>query len=83
MGGSECAMISEWIICVRWRDHMMGTMGGMNYEFVMLHQQMAKNNSKSFLPHLLLFSNYLPSSPSIRHKDSTSGALLSFSFCGG
>ena len=63
MNGSECAVLSEWIICVSLRDHMMGTMGGVEYEFEILHQQMAKKEFKitpptsfAFLKLLALFS---------------------------
>lgn len=50
MGGSECAMLSKWIICVSESGHVMGTMGGMDYEFVMFHRQMENKEFKTTPP---------------------------------
>ena len=54
----------------------MGTMGGVEYEVVMLHQQMAKKGFKSLLSHRLLFSQCLSSFSSIRRSRMVPLALL-------
>ena len=61
----------------------MGTMGGMNYEFVMLHQQMAKT-IQNHSSHIFCFSQI--TCPLLLAFDTRIVPLvlpLSFSFCGG